>query len=175
MPAVASASSIADIGSGAGFPGLPLAIALPGATVHLIESARRKTDLIARLVRAAEISNAEPVNARAEEVAGDDGQAAYDVVTARAVAGLPVLLEYAAPLLVLGGTFVAWKGARDPDEERAGWAAADLLGLETGPVLEARPFAGSRDRHLYTYVKKAPTPPRFPRRPGMATKRPLSG
>lgn len=83
------------------------------------------------------------------------------------------MAEYAAPLLDLGGSLVAWKGQRDLDEERAGTAAAHILGLEPQPPTPVRPFKGSRERNLYVYTKVAPTPARFPRRPGMATKRPL--
>ena len=114
IPAVRSAESVADIGAGAGFPGLPLAIALPHARVDLIESAGRKCVVIERLAAAAGVSNARAVHARAEEWAAAEGAAAYDVATARAVAPLAVLVEYAAPLLRVGGTFVAWKGAREP-------------------------------------------------------------
>jgi 16S rRNA (guanine527-N7)-methyltransferase len=94
-------------------------------------------------------------------------------VTARAVAGLPVLVEYAAPLLRLSGMLVAWKGARDPAEEELGRAAADEVGLALADVLRVEPFEGARNRHLHLYRKVAPTPGRFPRRPGMAAKRPL--
>jgi 16S rRNA (guanine527-N7)-methyltransferase len=175
VPELAGARRIADLGAGAGFPGLPLAIARPRAVVHLIESARRKTDLISRLAKAAAASNASPVNLRAEDWARTDGRAAYDVVTARALAPLAVILEYAAPLLEPSGTLVAWKGARDPEEESMAAKAAEILGLEPGEIVTVRPFEGSRDRHLHTYVKASPTPPRFPRRAGMAAKRPLPG
>jgi 16S rRNA (guanine527-N7)-methyltransferase len=94
-------------------------------------------------------------------------------VTARAVAALPVLVEYAAPLLRAGGALVAWKGARDPDEEAAGAGAAAALGLEVGAVLHVKPFPEARERHLHVFRKIAPTPAGFPRRPGMAAKRPL--
>jgi 16S rRNA (guanine527-N7)-methyltransferase len=114
------------------------------------------------------------VSARAEEHAAVEGAGAYDVVTARALSSLPVLAEYAAPLLALGGSLVAWKGARDPDEERAGAAAAAILGLEPQQPIPVRPFKGSRERTLYVYKKTTPTPARFPRRAGMATKRPLA-
>jgi 16S rRNA (guanine527-N7)-methyltransferase len=94
-------------------------------------------------------------------------------VTARAVDSLAVLAEYAAPLLEAGGVLVAWKGARDRAEEEAGVAAAERLGLRVVDVLRVEPFPGARDRHLHVYEKAAPTPPGFPRRPGMARKRPL--
>lgn len=171
---LAAASAIADVGAGAGFPGLILALALPGARVDLIESQRRKCDLIERLAAAAPAPNARAVCARAEEWAAADGREAYDAVTARAVAPLAVLAEYAAPLLREGGVLVAWKGRRDPGEEAAGAAAAAALGLEPAGVVAVQPYAASRDRHLHVYRKAAPTPSRYPRRPGIAAKRPIA-
>jgi 16S rRNA (guanine527-N7)-methyltransferase len=94
-------------------------------------------------------------------------------VTARAVAPLDALAEYAAPLLREGGALVAWKGRRDPDEEAAGARAAGVVGLEIAEVRPVQPFAAAEHRHLHVYVKVRPTPDRFPRRPGMARKRPL--
>lgn len=173
VEALRQATSIADIGAGAGFPGLPLAIALPDARVDLIESAGRKCAVIDRLAAAAEIGNARAVHARAEEWASGEGAGAYDVATARAVASLAVLAEYAAPLLRPGGTFIAWKGARDPAEEAAAELAARELGLESHEPVSVVPFAAARDLHLYLYSKVGETPDRFPRRPGIASKRPL--
>lgn len=169
-----SAEAIADLGSGAGFPGLVLAAALPDTRVDLVESARRKCEVIERLAAAAALPNARAVPARAEEWAAGEGASAYDAVTARAVAALAVVCEYAAPLLREGGVFVAWKGVRDPDEERAGAQACARLGLEPERVLRVEPFEGVRNRHLHVFRKVSPTPPRFPRRPGMAAKRPLA-
>lgn len=173
VPAVREAARIADLGAGAGFPGLALAAALPQARVALVESAGRKCEFLARAAGAAGLANVEVVHARAEE--WDDGIGACDVVTARALAALPVLAEYAAPLLREGGVLVAWKGRRDPEEEGAGAAAAAQLGLELDEVRRVQPFPAARDRHLHVYRKTAPTPDRFPRRAGMATKRPLGG
>lgn len=165
------ALSIADVGAGAGFPGLVLAAVLARARVDLIEAASRKAALVERLIEAAGVVNAQAVHSRVEEV---DTRDAYDAVTARAVGPLPVLVEYAAPLLRLGGVLVAWKGRRDAAEEDAGAAAGELLGLEPRVVLPVTPYAGSRHRHLHVYEKIAPTPAGFPRRPGMAAKRPLA-
>jgi 16S rRNA (guanine527-N7)-methyltransferase len=176
IPEVRDASWIADIGSGAGFPGLVLAVALPRARVDMIESVSRKCAVIDRLTHAARLDN-EIVRAmpmRAEERAAWGGREAYDVVTARAVAGLPVLVEYASPLLAVGGVFVAWKGARDPEEEARGSKAAAEVGLEPEAVVEVYPWPEARDRHLVVYRKVSPAPDRFPRRPGMAAKRPLA-
>jgi 16S rRNA (guanine527-N7)-methyltransferase len=178
VEALRTAARIADLGAGAGFPGLVLAIALPAARVDLIEAARRKAAVIDRLRQAAQVDNARSVVARAEEWARTPpalggGREAYDAVVARAVASLPVLVEYAAPLLRLSGVFVAWKGARDPAEEGRGREAADEVGLALADVLRVEPFEGARNRHLHVYRKVAPTPGRYPRRPGIAVKRPL--
>ena len=172
-PALRDAGVIADVGAGAGFPGLVLAVALAHARVDLIEASRRKAALIDRLIAVAELPNARAIPLRAEEWALADGREAYDAVTARAVAPLAVLVEYAAPLLRRGGTLVAWKGARDAEEEAGGTAAAARVGMRPGEVLPVTPYPASRNRHLHTFVKDAPTPPGYPRRPGMASKRPL--
>lgn len=168
---------VADLGAGAGFPGLVLAVALPAAAVDLIESAGRKTALIGRLIEAASIENARAVTARAEEWAVTPaplgGRAAYDVVTARAVAPLAVLVEYAAPLLRQDGVLIAWKTAEKTAEEKAGAQAAVEVGLSVEAVVEVKPWPEARDRRLHVFRKVAPTPDRFPRRPGMAAKRPL--
>ena len=164
-----SPERLADIGSGMGFPGLALAAALPSAHVTLVESQRRHAAVAERLARGAGLSNVSVLPLRAEEV-GDE----FDVVTARAVAPLAVLVEYAAPLLVQGGRLVAWKGARDAAEERGGEEAARVVGLSLDRVEPVEPFPGAHSRHLHFYVKTAPTPGRFPRRPGMARKRPLA-
>jgi 16S rRNA (guanine527-N7)-methyltransferase len=174
-PTLLGATKIADLGAGAGFPGLVLAAALPNAQVDLIEATTRKCEVIARLASAAEIGNATAIPVRAEEWASSDGASRYEAVTARALSSLAVLVEYAAPLLELDGALIAWKGGRDPAEEEAGVVAARVLGLTPRPPIPVRPFKGSRERNLYVYVKTEPTPERFPRRPGMATKRPLAG
>ena len=170
---VRAALSIADLGAGAGFPGLPLAIALPEARVDLVEAAGRKCAVIDRLTTAASLRNARSLHTRAEELASTGARATYDLVTARAVAPLGVLLEYAAPLLRVGGSFVAWKGAPGSSELEAAAAAASQLHLEPAEVVPVTPFPTSENRHLYVYSKVADTPDRFPRRPGMAAKRPL--
>ena len=174
-PPLLAATSIADLGAGAGFPGLALAAALPNARVDSIEATGRKCEVIAHLANAAELGNATAIPIRAEEWASSDGANRYEAVTARALSSLAVLVEYAAPLLELDGALVAWKGARDDQEERAGAEAARMVGLTPSAPIPVRPYKGSRERNLYVYVKTEPTPDRFPRRPGMATKRPLAG
>jgi 16S rRNA (guanine527-N7)-methyltransferase len=171
LDVVRGATRIADVGSGAGFPGIPLAIALPGAHVALLESSARRCEFIERTRAAAGIGNATVVATRAE--AWDRGFGQQDVVTARAVASLAVLCEYAAPLLAVGGALVAWRGRRDRPAEEAALRAAAELGLESRAPVRSEPYPGSQDHHLHVYVKVGPTPARFPRRPGIASKRPL--
>ncbi len=172
VPALRNAARIADIGSGAGFPGLALAVALPGSQVDLVESVGRKCDFIGRAVDAAGIANARVVNARSEELAEGEGREAYAAVTARAVGRLSTLAELAAPLLPDGGTLVAWKGKRDPEEEAQLAAAAEQLAMRPEEILHVGPYAGSEHRHLHVLHKVGPTPPDLPRRPGVAKKRP---
>jgi 16S rRNA (guanine527-N7)-methyltransferase len=167
-----SGGRIADIGTGAGFPGLPLAVALPTSEVRLVESQSRKCQFLRRAIAAAGIDNARVVERRAEEWA--EGVGAHDAVLARALAAPPVVLEYAAPLLEHRGILIDWRGRRNADQERAALAAADQLGLERVEVRSVKPFAAARDRHLHVYLKVAETPPKFPRRGGMARKRPLA-
>jgi 16S rRNA (guanine527-N7)-methyltransferase len=145
--------AIVDIGSGAGFPGLPLAVA------------------IERLGQ----ENARVVCVRIEDWARTEGAERYEVALARALAPLPTLLEYASPLLRDHGLLVAWKGERDAFEERRGTATALALGMSVGAVHRVTPFPGARHRHLHTFEKVGPTPAGIPRRPGMARKRPFGG
>ncbi len=172
---LAKAGRIADVGAGAGFPGLVLAAALPGARVDLIESTARKCEVITRLANAADIPNAHALATRAEEWASEEGRDAYDAVTARALAPLAVIVEYAAPLLKEDGVLVAWKGSRDEAEEERGAEAAAVVGLEPQGARRVEPFPGAANRHLHVYRKAGPTPENLPRRPGMARKRPLKG
>jgi 16S rRNA (guanine527-N7)-methyltransferase len=173
VPAVRGARRIADLGSGAGWPGLALAAALPDAHVWLVESAARRCRYLERAVAAGDLANAFVVHARAEE--WREGIGAHDLVTARALAALPVLCEYAAPLLVEGGALVAWKAAVGDVEAAAGAAAAVELGLEVVEVRPVQPYPAAERRTLHVYRKVALTPERFPRRAGMAVKRPLGG
>src|SRR4051794_9706045 len=169
LPAVRAARRIADLGSGAGWPGLALAAALPDARVALVESASRRCRYLKGAVAAAGLGNVDVVHARAEEWRPE----LQDVVTARALAALPVVCEYAAPLLADGGLLVAWKGRLEPDEAATGARAAATLGLSKPEAIVVDPYPGAGVATLVVACKVARTPDRFPRRPGMALKRPL--
>ena len=171
LPEVRAATRIADLGAGAGWPGLALATVLPDAHVALVESVARRCRYLSRAVEAGRLQNVQVVHARAEE--WPDGIGAHDLVVARALASLPVLCEYAAPLLQPDGLLVAWKGAPEPAEVAAGVAAAEVVGLASAGVHAVTPYPAAERRTLHVFRKVAPTPPRFPRRAGMAVKRPL--
>ncbi len=166
------AERIADIGSGAGFPGLALAVALPDSQVDLIESVGRKCEFIQRAIDAAGIANATAINARSEEIATGEQRDSYDAVTARAVGRLSTLAELASPLLRENGVLVAWKGKRDADEEQQLARAANQLAMHPQQVSDVGDRAGSKHRHLHVIRKLRATPEGLPRRPGMAKKRP---
>jgi 16S rRNA (guanine527-N7)-methyltransferase len=174
--ALRTAQRIADLGAGAGFPGLPLAIALPEAQVDLIESTGRKCEFIRQAIERAGIGNARAVCERSESWAAepppDGGRESYDAVTARAVGRLSTLAELASPLLAAGGVLVAWKGRRDADEEAELVRASARLAMEPVEVRWVGPYAGSRHRHLHVLRKTGSTPGDLPRRPGVAKKRP---
>ncbi len=171
LEVVRGARRIADIGAGAGFPGLVLAVALPESQVKLVESQARKCAFIKRVAGQAGIENAEVVCARAEE--WSEGIGRHDIVLARAVAPQPVVLEYAAPLLGVGGALVDWRGRRDGDQERVAAGVAELLGLERQSIVRVQPWGDARNHHLHVFSKLRVTPDRFPRRAGMARKKPL--
>jgi 16S rRNA (guanine527-N7)-methyltransferase len=172
VPELREANRIADVGAGAGFPGLALAVALPATQIDLIESVGRKCEFMRRAIDAAGIANATVLDTRSEDRAATEGREAYDAVTARAVGRLSTLAELASPLLKPNGVLVAWKGKRNPDEEEQLRRAADSLAMTPEQVLDVGDRAGSKYRHLHVIRKLGPTPPDLPRRPGIAKKRP---
>jgi 16S rRNA (guanine527-N7)-methyltransferase len=174
---VGSPGRLADVGAGAGFPGVALAAALPETEVDLIESIGRKCDFMRRAIEVAGLANARVICQRAESWAltqpPEGGRESYEVVTARAVGRLSTLAELASPLLAEGGALVAWKGRRDPGEEAELERARDRVGMAAERVEWVGPYAGSQNRHLHLLRKVGPTPAGLPRRPGLAKKRPL--
>jgi 16S rRNA (guanine527-N7)-methyltransferase len=174
-PELEAPESVADIGSGAGFPGLALAVARPETKFTLIDSERKKMESAARIARKLEIENVDCVWGRVEEVAapGSELRETFDVVTARALADLGVLVEYAAPLLKVGGSLVAWKAELSEAESAGGIRAITELGFGAQAERQTEPFKGSRHHKFIVTQKLSPSPDRFPRRPGAALKNPL--
>lgn len=180
VPELRSASRILDLGAGAGFPGLVLAVALPEASIDLVDSVGKKTAFIAHAAEQAGIPNARAINARVEDLArvaaggnpSESARESYEVVTARAVGRLSTLAELASPLLKDGGVLVAWKGKRDEDEESQMDRASAQLAMTPESILDVGHRAGSEHRHLHVLRKTGETPPDLPRKSGLAKKRP---
>jgi len=170
---IAPGERVADIGSGAGFPGLVLAIIRP-ATYTLIEATKKRAAFLQRAAEALGIPDTTVIPSRAEEVGQNpDHREAYHLVLSRAVAPLAVLLEYGLPLTRLGGHFIAYKGPAVDEELDGCGNALRTLGGRIARILR---FALPREmgrRTLIQVEKTAPSPPRYPRRPGIPAKRPL--
>ncbi len=166
-------SRILDLGSGADLPGLPLKIAGPGLRLSLLESNEKRCRFLREVVRELRLRDVDVLEGRAEEVARKHGQrASYDLVIARAVAPLPVLLEYALPFLRLGGHLAATKGSVTASEvETAGRALRELGGELEEPALLEPP--GGQLQTVVIVTKRAETPNAYPRRTGVPAKRPL--
>jgi len=164
---------VADLGSGGGFPGLVLALVLPGVSFTLIEATRKKAEFLVNAAAALALPNVAVWPRRAEEAGAAEGREAFDVVMARAVAELPVLVELAHPLLRVGGELLAWKGPDVAGEASAADGALSRLGGWFRRSWCYELPAGKGRRQLVAVVKTGPTPEGFPRRPGMAAKRPL--
>jgi len=162
-----------DLGSGGGVPGLVLALARPEQPWVLVDSVRKKADVLRDFVATLGIDNVEVISERAEVLGHDPAhRESQALVTARACATLPVLAEYALPLLSVGGTLVAWKGPISADELHAGKAAAAACGGGAPSVLPSG-FDELGEHRLVVIAKGKPTPHRYPRRPGEPGRHPL--
>jgi 16S rRNA (guanine527-N7)-methyltransferase len=165
---------VVDIGTGAGFPGLPLKILCPEFPLLLVESTRKKVEFCRHVVRELGLEKVEVLHARAEEI----GQRAeyrerFDWALARAVAHLPVLVEYMLPLIKVGGRAIAQKGETGPAEVQAAESALRILGGRVSQLLSVELPMVTETRYLVVIEKVGATPEKYPRRPGMPGKRPL--
>ncbi|MCL6557311.1 MAG: 16S rRNA (guanine(527)-N(7))-methyltransferase RsmG [Firmicutes bacterium] len=167
-------SRMVDIGTGAGFPGLPLKIARPDLRCTLIESAGRKVSFLHQLVGSLDLLDVDVAYGRAEELARREHyRDSFDLALARAVAPLPVLLEYTLPFLKTGGYFIALKGpAVEGELPASGNALKALRGLVREIKIIFLPFTVD-ERRLILIEKTGPTPEKYPRRPGVPARRPL--
>lgn len=167
------AGVVVDVGSGGGFPGLVIATVAPGVEVHLVEARRKRARLLVEMAETLGLGNVTAHGERAEEAGRGALRERADLVIARAVAPLPVLLEYTAPLAATGGTIAAVKGSKGEAElTEAGTALATLDCEHTGTE-QMRSEIASQMRVLL-FRKRGATPTRYPRRPGMPEKRPLA-
>jgi 16S rRNA (guanine527-N7)-methyltransferase len=168
-------ASVVDVGSGAGLPGLPMRIVEPSLRLTLVESHGRRARFLETLVETLDLEGVEVVTARAEEAGRDPGyRERFDVAVARAVAPLPVLVEYLLPLLRPAGVMAAPKGSSAERELREAEAAIDALGGCAGEPLALSLPDGTAPQRVLIVRRCGELPERFPRRPGIPAKRPLS-
>ncbi len=165
---------VADVGTGAGFPGLPLKIVRPGIDLTLVEATGKKVAFLQHLVRELKLDDVTLVNARAEEVGQMPAhRERYDWAVARAVAGMPVLAEYLLPLVKIGGHGLAQKGESAHQEAAEAEHAIGLLGGRLAQITAVELPTVAETHYLVDIEKIAATPPQYPRRPGMPGKKPL--
>lgn len=165
---------LVDIGTGAGFPGIPLKILYPNLKLTLVESVGKKAMFCQHMVRVLGLEHVEVIQARAEDL-GQNPQhrETYDWAVARSVANLNVLSEYLIPLAKVGGNVLAQKGESGPAEAQSAEKAMELLGGKLKQLIPVHLPGVADDRYLVVMEKVAATPPKYPRKPGIPMKMPL--
>jgi 16S rRNA (guanine527-N7)-methyltransferase len=163
-----------DVGTGAGFPGIPLKIMLPKTQLTLVESVGKKAEFCRHVVKILDLEGVEVVQVRAEVIGQDpDHRERYDWAVARAVAILPVLAEYLLPLVRVGGSMLAMKGESGPAEAHSAEHALKVLGGHLRQLLPVTLPGVAEERYLVVIDKVAATPMAYPRKVGIPAKRPL--
>jgi 16S rRNA (guanine527-N7)-methyltransferase len=174
LPPAASPFSLIDVGSGAGFPGLPLKIARPEIQLTLLEATGKKTTFLQHLVARLILSGVSVLTTRAEAAGRrPEHREQYDVAVARAVSPLPVLAEYTLPLVKIDGLVIAQKGQEPAAEIKEAAKALEVLGGQFKAVLPVTVPGLEATRHLIVIQKVKPTPQQYPRRPGVPAKKPI--
>lgn len=168
------AGSVIDVGTGAGFPGMPMAICCPGLQFTLLDSQQKRLNFLSEVISRLGLTNVTLMHARAEDGARNPKlRASFDLAVARAVAPLPVLAEYLLPYVRVGGFALCWKGPSVLNEMTSGRRAAHLLGAS---LEEPLPYSipGRDWQHLFIrLMKTSPTPKTYPRKAGTPSKNPL--
>ena len=165
---------IVDIGTGAGFPGIPIRIACPQVHMLLVESIGKKAQFCQHIVDELELTNVAVIHSRAEQVGRlPEYREQFDWALARAVANLPTLLEYLLPLVKVGGGAIAQKGDTAPAEAQSARIAMGVLGGELAEIIPVELQGVAETRHLIAIRKSAATPEKYPRRPRVPGKPPL--
>jgi 16S rRNA (guanine527-N7)-methyltransferase len=171
---LAAGARVIDVGTGAGFPGLPLKIVCPGMRLTLLEATRKKVTYLEHMVRELGLRDVEVVHGRAEELGHSPAhREGHDWALARAVGEMATLAEYLLPLVRVGGTMLAQKGEAAAVEVQASEAAVTALGGRVRQLVPVELRGLAETRHLVVVDKVASTPDRYPRRPGMPKKRPI--
>jgi 16S rRNA (guanine527-N7)-methyltransferase len=167
-------NNLIDIGTGAGFPGIPLKILYPNLKLTLVESVRKKAMFCQHIVSVLELEHVDVIQSRAEDLGQNpDHREKYDWAVARAVANLNVLSEYLIPLVKVGGMALAQKGENGPAEAQSAEKAMELLGGKLKQLIPVALPSVAEDRYLVVVEKVAATPPKYPRKPGIPMKQPL--
>lgn len=163
-----------DVGTGAGFPGIPLKILYPKMSLTLVDSVGKKVEFCRHLANELELDRVEVLQSRAEDIGQLNAyREKFDWAVARAVANLPTLVEYLLPLIKVGGTMIAQKGENGPFETHSAARAIHLLGGQLRQLYKIELPGVVEDRYIIVIDKIATTPPQFPRRPGIPAKKPL--
>jgi 16S rRNA (guanine527-N7)-methyltransferase len=162
---------VIDVGTGAGFPGIPLAIARPDMQMTLLESMQKRCDFLIEAVSLLDLRNVRVMVGRAEDMGRGDFREQFDLALARAVAVLPVLAEYLMPLVKVGGHALCWKGPALREELPAGERACQRLGGELGALIDLE--IPGRSHYIQVINKVKATPAKYPRKAGMPGKKPL--
>ncbi len=163
---------LADVGTGAGFPGLPLKIVRPDIQVTLLDALAKRLTFLDAVIEELGLSGVETVHMRAEDAGHSPMRETFDVATARAVANLPVLCEYCLPLVKKGGVFLALKGREGAEEAKKAEKAVKILG---GEITEIRAVSWQDMEHVVVAVRKVgQTPSKYPRKAGKPQKSPIS-
>jgi len=174
VPYIGGVQSAVDVGTGAGFPGLPLKIAVPELEITLLDAVNKRVGFLNAVIEALELTGIRAVHIRAEDAARTaEHREAYDLAVSRAVAALPVLAEYALPLVRPGGKFIAMKGPDVREEERSAQAAVLALGGGNSSVISVEIPRAGIVRSLIIISKLSHTAPRFPRKASQIAKRPI--
>lgn len=165
---------VADIGTGAGFPGIPLKIVFPEKKFFLVDSLAKRLDFLNEVIQKLDLNKVETIHSRAEDFGRNNQyRSSFDTVVSRAVAKLPVLMEYAVPLLKVGGVFIAAKGSQGDEEVAESANALSLLGAEIKNICKLNLGESAEHRSIIIIEKVKPTPPNYPRKAGTPAKKPL--
>lgn len=166
---------VIDVGTGAGFPGIPLKIIYPSMQLTLVESVGKKTAFCQHIVDVLNLEKVDILNERAEVIGNlPEHREKYDWALARAVASMPILMEYLLPLVQIGGRALAMKGESGPAEAHSADQGIYLLGGHLRQLIPLHLPGVEEDRYLVVIDKVAATPDKYPRRVGIPSKRPLS-
>ena len=166
--------SLIDIGTGAGFPGIPLKIAYPNLRITLMDSLNKRVDFLNEVIGTLKLNGIDTIHGRAEDYAKPDQlREKYDLCVSRAVANLSVLSEYCLPYVKVGGKFISYKSEKIEEEMKDAEYVIDLLGGKPEEQVSFMLPNSDLYRNLFVVIKNSATPEKYPRKAGMASKKPL--